>query len=75
MIFVFSYPEGYSDRLVAKFWGLGAEQRCEEMIIVITKDIEKRGRDLQQQLPNSIPEKVKTKGKFVCDSNLSKYHF
>jgi len=73
MIFVFSYPPGYTDNIIARFWGSGAQSRCESMAEHLVSDIEHRAIIIEKQSPNKIPDEVKTKGKFVCDTDLSKY--
>ena len=73
MIFVFSYPLGYSDSLIAKFWGSQAQLHCEQMAEKLVKNIKDRAIIIEKQSPNKIPDCVKTKGKFVCDTDLSKY--
>lgn len=73
MIFVFSYPLGYNDSLVARFWGQGAQAYCEQMVEELVQDIKARAIIIEKQSPDKIPEKVKTKGKYVCDTDLSKY--
>ena len=72
MIFVFSYPPGYNDSLIARFWGLGAQAYCEQMAEELVKNLKDRAIIIEKQSPDKIPNWVKTKGKFVCDRNLSK---